>query len=199
MNNVEQTGRPEAVENVVEVELASAGRRIGAALLNGILNVLMYVPLVAVILSTDGYNARAQGLDKLAADDSNLMVWALGCLLLILVYGIVQVYYMSRDGQSLGKKMLGIRVLKTDGNNPSFLGAVLIREVGYGLLLFAVAAGLGMLGVLAGGESLGEMLSNIVQLGASVACLVMLFRVSGDRRTLQDLLANTVVVKLPKK
>ena len=49
---------------------------------------------------------------------------------------------MSRDGQSLGKKIMGIRVLKSDGSNPGFGGTVLIREVAWsfivGIIVIAV-------------------------------------------------------------
>lgn len=186
-------------DETVEVDLASAGSRIGAALLNGVFNLLAYIPLIVAIVQAGGYNTRAQGLEKLSTDDTGLMGWLMGGFLLMLVYGIVQIFYMSRDGQSLGKKVLGIRVLKTDGQNPGFLGTVLIREIGYGLVLFLISAGIGMLGVLMGGENLGDILVNLVQFGASGACVVMLFQMKNDRRTLQDMMANTVVVKLPKK
>ena len=182
-------------DETVEVDLASAGSRIGAALLNGVFNLLAYIPLIVAIVQEGGYNTRAQGLEKLSTDDTGLMGWLMG----VLVYGIVQIFYMSRDGQSLGKKVLGIRVLKTDGQNPGFLGTVLIREIGYGLVLFLISVGIGMLGVLMGGENLGDILVNLVQFGASGACVVMLFQMKNDRRTLQDMMANTVVVKLPKK
>ncbi len=182
-------------DEMVEVDLASAGSRIGAALLNGVFNLLAYIPLIVAIVQEGGYNTRAQGLEKLSTDDTGLMGWLMG----VLVYGIVQIFYMSRDGQSLGKKVLGIRVLKTDGQNPGFLGTVLIREIGYGLVLFLISVGIGMLGVLMGGENLGDILVNLVQFGASGACVVMLFQMKNDRRTLQDMMANTVVVKLPKK
>ena len=182
-------------DEMVEVDLASAGSRIGAALLNGVFNLLAYIPLIVAIVQESGYNTRAQGLEKLSTDDTGLMGWLMG----VLVYGIVQIFYMSRDGQSLGKKVLGIRVLKTDGQNPGFLGTVLIREIGYGLVLFLISVGIGMLGVLMGGENLGDILVNLVQFGASGACVVMLFQMKNDRRTLQDMMANTVVVKLPKK
>ena len=182
-------------DEMMEVDLASAGSRIGAALLNGVFNLLAYIPLIVAIVQEGGYNTRAQGLEKLSTDDTGLMGWLMG----VLVYGIVQIFYMSRDGQSLGKKVLGIRVLKTDGQNPGFLGTVLIREIGYGLVLFLISVGIGMLGVLMGGENLGDILVNLVQFGASGACVVMLFQMKNDRRTLQDMMANTVVVKLPKK
>ena len=182
-------------DEMMEVDLASAGSRIGAALLNGVFNLLAYIPLIVAIVQEGGYNTRAQGLEKLSTDDTGLMGWLMG----VLVYGIVQIFYMSRDGQSLGKKVLGIRVLKTDGQNPGFLGTVLIREIGYGLVLFLISVGIGMLGVLMGGENLGDILVNLVQFGASGACAVMLFQMKNDRRTLQDMMANTVVVKLPKK
>lgn len=181
----------------VEVSLASPWRRIGAVLLNGVFNLIAYAPLIAAfVMGGSDYAAYVSGD---VADSPVNTTWILVGIGVLVAYGIVQIYFMSRDGQSLGKKVLGIRVLKTDGRNPGFFGTVFLREVVYVVLLGAVAAALGYLAQMAlGSEEMFELVSNLVQVAASVASVVMLFMVKIDRRTLADFLANTVVVRLPK-
>ncbi|HFB4862818.1 TPA: RDD family protein, partial [Neisseria gonorrhoeae] len=108
----------------------------------------------------------------------------------ILAYTVIQIYYMSRDGQSLGKKIMRIRVLKTDGRNPGFVGTVLVREIAWSVLVAIIAAVIGL--------AVGENGENAINLLAFLANFVLLFMVKRDRRTLYDILADTVVVKLPK-
>ena len=108
----------------------------------------------------------------------------------ILAYTVIQIYYMSRDGQSLGKKIMRIRVLKTDGRNPGFVGTVLVREIAWSVLVAIIAAVIGL--------AVGDNGENAINLLAFLANFVLLFMVKRDRRTLYDILADTVVVKLPK-
>ena len=73
-----------------------------------------------------------------------------------------------------------IRVADLEGNNPGFVGTVLLREVVFNFVLSVI----GMIPVLGG----------LVTLGVYVALVVMLF-IDRDRRTLQDILAKTIVIK----
>lgn len=187
-------------QNEVEVTIASAGSRMAAYLINIIFGVIALSPFFIVVKSlevkTGGFKQMA-ALEGFWQDMGWLML--LG-LLVVALYGIVQIYFMSRDGQSLGKKIMGIRVLKTDGRNPGFAGAVLMREVLYNLIVVLVAVAIGKLGQLAtGSENVGVKLEQIVNWGAFIVCVVMLFQTKIDRRTLSDYLADTVVVKLPKR
>ncbi|WP_422109464.1 RDD family protein [Achromobacter xylosoxidans] len=108
-----------------------------------------------------------------------------------LVFGIVQLYYMSRDGQSLGKKIMGIRVLKSDGSNPGFEGTVLIREVVWALAVGVVVTIVSL--------AISDTGGNLISLLIAFINFIMLFSVKRDRRTLYDMLADTVVVKLPPR
>lgn len=187
-------------QNEVEVTIASAGSRMAAYLINIIFGVIAFSPFFIVVKSlevkTGGFKQMA-ALEGFWQDMGWLML--LG-LLVVALYGIVQIYFMSRDGQSLGKKIMGIRVLKTDGRNPGFAGAVLMREVLYNLIVALVAVAIGKLGQLAtGSENVGVKMEQIVSWGAFIVCVVMLFQTKIDRRTLSDYLADTVVVKLPKR
>lgn len=98
---------------------------------------------------------------------------------------------MSRDGQSLGKKIMGIRVLKSDGNNPGFGGTVLIREVAWSFIVGII--------VIAVMLAVNETGGNLISLLIAFINFIMLFSVKRDRRTLYDMLADTVVVKLPPR
>ncbi|OSI07941.1 membrane protein [Neisseria animaloris] len=189
----------------VEVEIASAGRRIGAYLLNVLFSVLAYLPLIGGIFSSvsDGYVKRSSGmenLENLSVENINFM-WVFGGLLVLLAYVVIQIWYMSRDGQSLGKKVLNIRLLKTDGSNPGFWGAVLLREVAFNIMLTigALIAGYLLALLFGSGGEIADVIANVISLIVWLVCFVMLFNRSKDRRTLQDYLADTVVVRLPKR
>lgn len=98
---------------------------------------------------------------------------------------------MSRDGQSLGKKIMGIRVLKSDGSNPGFGGTVLIREVAWSFIVGII--------VIAVMLAVNETGGNLISLLIAFINFIMLFSVKRDRRTLYDMLADTVVVQLPPR
>ncbi|WP_373754017.1 RDD family protein [Neisseria weixii] len=184
----------------IEVDLAPPMKRIGAVILNSVLNIAAYIPLIISVLAGEsGYLQRVSASKEMTLPEIN-MTWLMIGIAVLVVYGAVQIYFMSKDGQSLGKKMLGIRVLKTDGSNPGFFGTVFMREVAYYFLLGLAAGVIAYVAQsITGNPDMFDLLSNLIQLAAYVACVVMLFKVKSDRRTLQDYLANTVVVELPKR
>lgn len=71
-------------------------------------------------------------------------VGALG--LIALLYGLFVASLVSRTGQSLGKRMLGLRVLRTDSAQPSPLGESLAR----GLYFLLGLLGVGVLPIIQG-------------------------------------------------
>lgn len=190
----------EMFEPEVEVDLASPMKRIGAALLNSMFGLIAYIPLIVSMLNGEGgYLDRVRGLEEGRLPEFN-PTWLMIGFAVLAAYCLVQLYFMSRDGQSLGKKILGIRVLKTDGTNPGFFGTVFMREGVYYFLL-GLVAGIAayMVQAVTGNAQIFEWVSNLLQLAAYAVCVVMLFQVKNDRRTLQDYLAKTVVVQLPKR
>ncbi len=174
----------------IEVGIAGAGDRILAALLNQLFTFLVllvpFAGLIAFAIKNEGRIGGSEEIFGLLLGMTSLWVGLAG----ILVYTVVQVYYMSRDGQSLGKKIMRIRVLKTDGRNPGFVGTVLVREIAWSVLVAIIAAVIGL--------AVGDNGENAINLLAFLANFVLLFMVKRDRRTLYDILADTVVVKLPK-
>ena len=89
--------------------LAGRGSRLGAAFIDGFIGLVPYVILLAVAP-------------------------ILGLLLLAAVF-ILQMVLLTKDGQTLGKKALNIRIVKVDtGLNGGFVTNVLLRFILNGLL-----------------------------------------------------------------
>jgi uncharacterized RDD family membrane protein YckC len=138
----------------VQQPLASPGARLGAHLLDG----LLYFGAVMVGLPAAAFDETLSG-----------MLALLGMLGL----AIYQWYLVSTTGQSLGKKWVGIRIVKLDGSPVDFSSGVLLRSWAFYGLVFV--GGLFVIG--------------------SVLPLVDALMIFGDeRRCLRDHLAGTKVI-----
>ena len=178
----------------VEVEIASAWLRIGAYIINVLFSFAALSPLgIGVLVLLVNYSKQTSKLDPLQLITTP---WIIAGVSVYIAYCIWQCVWMSKYGQSIGKRLLKIRVLRLDGTNPVFMGTVLLREALFNLL---TGVGAGILALLAGvlADVNNEILSNLFSLVVWLVCLAMLFQKQRDRRTLQDILAATVVVRLP--
>lgn len=103
--------------------LASLGARLGAALLDGFFAMLAYLPGYALIAADGAKN------DKTAAVGLSLLVFSFVVLL------VIQVSMLASSGQTLGKKIVGIRIVRYDNeDNPGFVVACLLRSLVPGLI-----------------------------------------------------------------
>ncbi len=84
---------------------------------------------------------------------------------------IYQVVLLSKRGQTIGKRGMGIKIVKLDGSAPGFVHAVLLRGFVNGLI------------------------SGVPYLGAVYALVDILMIFRDDRRCLHDMIASTRVVK----
>ncbi len=189
-----------AGEEIVEVDIATAGSRIAAYLLNVVFTVLVFVPLfysVVLPLMEHWDEQNPEFLDQIAWNGPLVA----GSLLLLLVYAAAQVWLMVRDGQSFGKRIMKIRVLKSNGDNPGLWGTVILREILFNVIvsIASMIAGYLITLVVQGSPETAELIGNALSQLLWVVCLVMLFNKTKNRRTLQDMLADTVVVKLPER
>ena len=180
----------EHFDDAYEVELATPWQRIAAALVDWLL-VLIFPFVVFVMLAFGlGLAASSWSLDTEASRDLLLIGVIVVSVLIGLWLLVYQVVLMSRDGQTLGKKHMRIRVITTDGETAGFVRHFLLRFCAYYLIVLVI------------GELLpwqmdmgnGKMRSPVLTI-ALLICLLMLFFRSNRRRTLQDLLARTLVVK----
>jgi uncharacterized RDD family membrane protein YckC len=152
-------------------QLASRGERLAAYMFE----VALALPfgLVGGVL---GYKlGRAAGAHEPLAPS---LIFALGLTALCLVtLSIIQMYWLSTRGQTLGKHWMKIRIVRLDGSQAGFVGAVLLRgflNLGVYLALLLVFPPLGYLYVLAD----------------------ILFVFGPQSRCLHDMIAGTKVVRV---
>jgi uncharacterized RDD family membrane protein YckC len=110
------------------------------------------------------------GVTIAAGGDATIGLIGIG--LLIAVFAIIQIYWLSALGQTIGKKVMKIRIAKlTTGENGGFITNVLIR-----------------IGAI-------FIISCVPFVGSFFALVNILFIFRDDKRCIHDLIAGTVVVK----
>lgn len=149
---------PEAVDGLV---LATRGSRFGAALID-VLIAFALIGLAALFTPWRPLANAGQSLWSLQLANP-----ALGFVLFVAVHG----YLLHTRGQTLGKRIVGIRIVRPDGSAASFARLVGLR---YGVL--------SLLNVI---PAVGQLVGL-----ANVLCI---FRAS--RRCLHDDIADTLVIK----
>lgn len=148
----------EDADGRARTELAARGTRLGAAALDILIAIACLIPGVAVMSFSDSDGGKLFGGALIAAGFLGLL--------------IVQTVLLVKRGQSVGKRALGIKIVKvSDESVPGFAKVVLLRMWVPGLI-----AGIPYVGVFLG----------------LVDC-VFIFR--DDRRCLHDLIAETKVIK----
>lgn len=93
----------------LENRKAGRGKRLGAALLDGLVNLVWVLPIIWGV--TMAFDVR-RGL-KPAAPMVGVML--LGLILLIGIF-VVNCIMIHRSGQTIGKRALDIAIVRTDGN-----------------------------------------------------------------------------------
>lgn len=151
--------------------------RILDAIIPGILSMFFIIPLMTSVgfgiqQAAQSGLSEEQIADQVLAAAAPQIASSIGLfLLLILVYGIVQCVLLTMHGQTLGKMLLKIKIVKMDtGKNGGFVTNVLLR----GLLNWALSA--------------------VPFYGLVDICFI--FR--ADQRCIHDFIAGTTVVKSEK-
>lgn len=137
-------------------------------------------------------------------------------ILPLLIYVVFQFIQMSLTGQSVGKRLMKIKVIKKNGKKAGFFNVVLVREIFYTfitlILLFILTIKDINLRQMEHAKNVGVYLNfidkflkylyNILHIFTEFStlflfiCIIMLFIKKSNYRTLQDFLANTIVVKI---
>lgn len=144
---------------------------------------------------------------------SNIFFYiTLACIIFLIIFPAWQCYWMRTRGQSIGKKIMGIRVIHLDNSSPDFWTNVIKREIIYYLYLFFLVITIFYLPDLHNEDFWNFFLLTLLKLGSSVTTLPLLFiillvnifnltclyRLLSDKFlsiTLQDKLAKTKVVQ----
>ena len=140
--------------------LATPGSRLAAVLLDGLISMPLVIALFVGIVLIGG-NLEVIGISLIGLS-----------IILSLALGIYQLVIISRDGQSIGKRIMKIRIVKyEDNSNPGFVHAVLLRAFVNGLI------------------------GGIPLVGPFYALADPLFIFGEEHRCLHDLIASTKVVQ----
>jgi uncharacterized RDD family membrane protein YckC len=147
-----------------QVVAADRGTRLGAAILDPLIfGAMVYLPLVAGVLT--GASAL-----RSAPDGNGGAVLGVGFLLALvgfIVWCSLTIKYMRHNGQSMAKKLLGIKVVRTDGTPVSLGRLIWLRNV----------------------------VNGVISLIPLYQFLDALFIFGESRQCLHDRLADTIVVK----
>ena len=149
------------VEDAISAE---PGVRLGAAMLDGLLAMVALSPSL-IAMFTRGSFAEAGAFWWVGKDPLQLISSAAWIGLILF-----QAYLVSTTGQTVGKRLLGIRIVRMDGAPLDFVHGVLIRN-------WAIMA-----------------LNYVPYIGGILGLVDVLYIFRGDRRCLHDHLAGTKVI-----
>lgn len=145
------------------IELATRGARFGGAIIDAVISILVTFPLIYIT----GY------WDNLMEGTSTTVMQTvmLGVLALVM-YFVIHGYFLARDGQTVGKKMVGTRIVSVETDKILPLSKIFLLRV----LPLNIVASLPIIGSL-------------------LAIIDVLFIFRKDQRCVHDLIAGTKVVK----
>jgi uncharacterized RDD family membrane protein YckC len=150
--------------NDLEARKASRGQRLGAALLDGLIAGLCMAPVIVI-----GVMASRQGSAAgISATGGIFAVVGLVLLIALVVYNCI---LLSRNGQTIGKRTLNIKVVRTDGSQVPLSRFILMRWLPVTLL-----------GVI---PFIGRFI------GLVDSCMIF----GADKRCLHDRIADTIVIQ----
>jgi uncharacterized RDD family membrane protein YckC len=107
-----------------ETELVRAGRgeRLGAAILDGLIPLVAFIPLLIAI-----------GVDFAGLISNELTVFAIVGIAIagvgMLAWIGITIYLVNRNGQTIAKRMLGIKVVRSDGSRATLGRIFWLRNV----------------------------------------------------------------------
>lgn len=167
----------------VTVELAGRGQRLAAVLIDLVIGLVLYIPAgVVAFLHWNPSQPWALNFVNSGATVS---------LILLLILLIVTIVLVARYGQTIGKRIVGIRVARPDGSKASLGRIFWLRNVANDILGGFIGGFLaGLLAVLLHLTGLvPALLGYLYPLADTLAIF------GGSRQCLHDMIANTIVVK----
>jgi uncharacterized RDD family membrane protein YckC len=153
-----------------ELTLANPLARLGAYLIDGVIvGALIYTPIV-VSGALNAAMAEAMRGNPLAIWGAFASGGGLVSLLLLIGWGVVTFRLVAANGQTIAKKLIGIKVVRSDGSRATVARIFWLRNVVNGLI------------------------SGIPFIGYLYALIDVLFIFTERRQCLHDKIADTIVV-----
>jgi uncharacterized RDD family membrane protein YckC len=148
-----------------DTELASLGERLGAAVIDAI--IMFVVVMVPIIIFYGGWSAWMED-----ASSESFAFSLVSTAFSYLMYVVVNGYLLAKNGQTVGKKIMDIKIVRTDGSPASFARIVAVRALFENALL----------------------LIPVVDIWLWLIDVLFIFRRS--RKCLHDTVADTIVVRI---
>lgn len=145
-------------------ELASLGQRLLASIIDAVIGFVFAIPIM-MMMGT--WSALMSGRASQPSILQNLLGIFLGCLFFLLAHG----YFLKTAGQTIGKKLIGIRIVDLSDNLPSFTRLIGARYLPVWLT------------------------SAIPFIGGLLVIVDALFIFGSERRCLHDRIAGTKVIR----
>lgn len=154
-----------------QIVLASRLSRLGAALLDSAIVVVPAIVAAIALPAYQDYAARASGSAPAPGGMGvGMSIFLVACLLGMVALGVYQLVLLYRHGQTLGKKIVGIRIVRPDGSRASFPRVLLLRYL------------------------VPTLVGAIPLVGPFFTLVDLLFIFGEERRCLHDRIADTIVV-----
>jgi uncharacterized RDD family membrane protein YckC len=152
------------------LELASRSARLGAVILDGLSGFIWFVPAYATNFAMIAQQSRGNPLAvwiNLAKTGGWFYLGLIGALVVL----AIDLTLLARNGQTIGKKLLGIKVVRVDRSPVSLIRVFFLRYV------------------------FNTFLTLIPLVGSLYSLVDSLMIFSESRRTVHDRVADTVVIK----
>ena len=140
-----------------EGELAGRGTRLGAYILDLLFSIIAMVPMF-ILLAIQGDSGEGFMI--------GVTVMVIGLIILL----SINIYYLYQNGQTIGKRLLGIKIIRTDGDRASLPRLLFLRAF------------------------LISLIGNIPYIGMVFMIVDPLFIFRSDKRCIHDLIADTKVI-----
>jgi len=146
-----------------ESELASRWERLGGAIVDGLLVSAVIFP---IMIATGYWKQAMSGIQP------SFGVQLEYSLLGLVVFAVLQGYFLQKSGQTIGKKVAGTRIVSVDENRIlPFWRLLAVRQLPVGVV------------------------SQIPVIGPILSFVEVLFVFRQDKRCVHDLIAGTKVIK----
>ncbi len=167
MDNPYEPPKPVVNETVSEKppgesELASRWLRLAASLIDTFIGGGISMSITLLVL---GYDLKALGTADLP---TQAMLMVMGVTIFLVLHG----YLLAKNGQTIGKLLLKIRIANLDGSKPDFLPLIAKRYLPQWLV------------------------AQIPIVGGFINLINICFIFRADKRCVHDLIAGTKVVKV---
>ena len=152
------------------LELASRWARLGAVMLDGLSGFIWFVPAYATNFAMIVQQSRGNPLGvwiNLAKTGGWFYLGLIGALVVL----AIDLTLLARNGQTIGKKLLGIKVVRVDRSPVSLFRVFFLRYV------------------------FNTFLTLIPLVGSLYSLVDSLMIFSESRRTVHDRIADTIVIK----